>query len=134
VSRTAVETARFTRVFHGQPDQVSRARHEVARHLSACGCPVTDDVTLIVSEFAANAVLHSGSRDQFFTVRTELFPTYVRVEVEDLGGPWNLKPRDPDRPHGLDVVEALTGPDNWGVDGDETGRVAWCRLELAAQR
>jgi anti-sigma regulatory factor (Ser/Thr protein kinase) len=134
VSRAAVKTIRFTRVFHGRADQVSQARREVARHLSACGCPVTDDVILIVSEFAGNAVLHSGSRDQFFTVRTELFPTYMWVEVEDLGGHWDIKPRDTSRPHGLDIVEALTGADGWGVEetGDGT-RIVWARLELGGQ-
>ena len=34
----------------------------------------------------------------------------------------------PAGPHGLDVVEALTGPDNWGVAGGQAGRVVWCRL------
>jgi hypothetical protein len=32
------------------------------------------------------------------------------------------------------VVEALTGPDNLGVDGSERGRVVWARLELEAQQ
>jgi hypothetical protein len=56
------------------------------------------------------------------------------LEVEDLGGHWNLEPRDAARPHGLDVVEALTGSDNWGVDRGERGHVVWCRLELEGQR
>ena len=105
MTSTAVEVPRFTRVFRGRTDQVRQARLEVARYLSACGCPVAEDVTLVVSEFATNAVVHSASRDQFFTVRAELFPSYVRVEVEDLGGPWEPRVRDPVRPHGLDIVD-----------------------------
>ena len=119
-------------VFPGQPDQVRRARREVARFLA--GHPATDDAVLITSELASNAILHGGSKGQFFTVRTEIHADYLWLEVEDLGGPWNLKPRDTARPHGLDVVEALTGPDNWGVDRSQGGHVVWCRLELEAQR
>ena len=126
--RAAVETIRFTRVFHGRADQVSRARHEVTRHLLACRFPRTDDAVLLLSEFASNAVLHSASAGQFFTVRTELFAAYLWLEVEDLGGQWIMKLPDESRPHGLQVVEALTP--SWGVDGDEGGRVAWARLEL----
>ena len=128
----SVTTAtQYKGTFHGRADQVSAARHEVARHLLACGCPVTDDAVLIVSELAGNAVLHSASKGQFFTVRTEIFPAYVWVEVEDLGGDWTVKPPDESRPHGLQVVEALAGPDNWGVDGDERARVVWVRLVTA---
>ena len=47
--------------------EVSRARGAVARYLAAC--PVADDAVLIASELAANAVVHSGSRGQFFAVR-----------------------------------------------------------------
>jgi anti-sigma regulatory factor (Ser/Thr protein kinase) len=129
VPRAAVETIRFTRVFHGRADQVSHARHEVARHLLACRFPRTDDAVLVLSELASNAVLYSASADQFFTVRTELHAAYLWIECEDLGGQWELKPPDPDRPHGFDVVNALAGADGWGVDGDEGGRVAWARLE-----
>jgi hypothetical protein len=50
-----------------------------------------DDVILCVSELAANAVLHSNSRRPggTFTVRIESCPgAYIRIEVEDDGGPW----------------------------------------------
>jgi hypothetical protein len=77
-------------------------------------------------------VLHSASRGEFFTVRAELHADYVLVEAEDLGGPWRGRQHD-DRPHGLDVVEALTGPDSWGTEPtNDGGRVVWARLDLAA--
>jgi two-component sensor histidine kinase len=86
---------------------------------------------LIVSELASNAIVHSASRGEFFTIRAELHADYVWVEAEDLGGPWRCR-RHNDRPHGLDVVEALTGPDNWGTDStSDGGRVVWARLDLA---
>ncbi len=56
-------------------------------------------------------------------------PGYVWVEAEDLGGPWHCRPPD-GRPHGLDLVEALTGPDGWGVDTTTGGQVVWARLDL----
>ncbi len=127
-----MEAARHTGTYPGRPDQVQRARRDVARHLA--GHPATDDAVLITSELASNAIVHSDSKGVFFTVRAEIFPGYIWLEVEDLGGHWNLKPRDAARPRGLDVVEALADPDNWGMDGGQGGRVVWCRLELEAQR
>lgn len=128
---TAAGTREWAGTFTGTPSHVAHARHAVAGMLA--GYPRADDAILIVSELASNAVTHSHSKDQSFTVRAEIYPGYLWLEVEDHGGPWNLKPRDTDRPHGLDVVEALTGPDNWGVDGSEARRVVWCRLEPEAQ-
>jgi hypothetical protein len=75
---TAVEVPRFTRVFHGRTDQVRQARLEVARYLSASGCPVTDDVTLVVSEFATNAVI--------------FFPLSSCVVMAAIGGQVDLRP------------------------------------------
>jgi serine/threonine-protein kinase RsbW len=127
VSRTAAQAATgYTGVFRGRPDQVGHARHAIARHLA--GHPAADDAALIISELAANAVLHSRSAGQFFTVRARPDDTGLHVEVEDLGGPWHPAPRDTSRPHGLDVIEALTGPGNWGINGDGSGRTAWARL------
>ena len=118
----------YAGTYPGQADRVREVRRAVARHLA--GCPAVDDATLIASELAANAIVHSASQGQFFTVRVEQFPDYVRVEAEDLGGPW--RHRQPDhRPHGLDVVEALTGPDGWGIETTtDGGRIVWARLDL----
>jgi signal transduction histidine kinase len=116
----------YTGVFCGRPDQVSRVRREVARHLA--GHAAADDAVLIVSELATNAVLHSQSGGQFFTVRAYRHDTWCRLEVEDGGGPWDAGPRDSTRPHGLDVIQAVAGAGNWGVDGDGAGRVVWARL------
>ncbi len=52
--------------------------------------------------------------------------------MADLGGPWRRRQHD-DRPHGLDIVAALTGADGWGTEmtGDG-GRVVWARLSWQA--
>jgi anti-sigma regulatory factor (Ser/Thr protein kinase) len=126
--RQPATATHFTATYPGRADQVRHARRAVARHLA--GCPAKDDVVLIASELASNAIVHSASRGEFFTVRAELHADYVWVEAEDLGGPWRRAPHD-DRPHGLDVVEALTGPDNWGTEPtSDGGRVVWARLDL----
>jgi len=95
--------------------------------LSRWAAENADDAALIISELAANAVLHSQSGGQFFTVRADVHDTWCRLEVEDGGGPWDTGPRDRTRPHGLELIQALTGPGNWGVDGDSSGRVVWAR-------
>lgn len=114
--------------YPGTADQVSRVRRDVAAHLG--NGPATGDLVLIASELASNAVLHSQSSGHFFTVRCQAYPAYVRIEVEDLGGPWESRPPD-DRPHGLDVIDALAGPGNWGTETTAGGeRIVWARLEL----
>jgi hypothetical protein len=56
----------------------------------------------------------------------------VRIEVEDLGGPWRSGQPDV-RPHGLDIITALTGPDGWGADTTGQGnRIVWARLGQSA--
>jgi anti-sigma regulatory factor (Ser/Thr protein kinase) len=102
----------------------------VARYLA--GYPAADNAVLIASELSANVILHSRSRTEHFAIRAELHSDHVRIEVEDLGGPWRR--RQPDgRPHGLKVVEALTGPDGWGFATTTDGcRIVWTRLDLKA--
>jgi len=129
MSRTAAElTTWYQRTFHGRADQVARIRREIAAHLDAC--PAVEDAVLIASELASNAVTHSGSHGEFFTVRCQLYPDYVWIEVEDLGGEWHCRHPD-DRPHGLDIINALVGPDDWGVETTNDGdRIVWARLDL----
>jgi anti-sigma regulatory factor (Ser/Thr protein kinase) len=124
-----VATTCYTGIFPGRADQLHQVRRTVAQHLA--GCPAVADATLVLSELAANAIVHSASRGQFFTIRAEVFPDYVWVEAEDLGGPWRRRQAD-DRPHGLEVVEALTGAGGWGVESTTGGgRVVWARLDLS---
>ena len=74
-------------------------------------------------------MLHSASRHGgAFTLRAEVGRDRLRIEVEDGGGPWPDGRRDDGRPHGFDVVTAIAGAGNWGIDGDVRGRVAWARL------
>jgi anti-sigma regulatory factor (Ser/Thr protein kinase) len=110
---------------------VAQVRRDIAAHLA--GHPAADEAILVASELAANAVTHSASAGEFFTVRCEACPGFVWVEAEDLGGPWHCKPSD-DRPHGLDLIEALAGPDNWGTETtSDADRIVWARLDYPLQ-
>ncbi len=117
---------KYAGTFGGRTAEVSRVRREIARYLGEC--PVTDDVVFIAGELATNCVLHSHSRGGFFRVRCELSAGSVRIAVEDMGGPWRQRRHD-ERPHGLNIVEALAGPDAWGIEAvGDGGRIVWSRL------
>jgi len=122
--------SRHVGTYPGRADQLHHVRRAVASHLA--GCAAAADAVLVASELAANAIVHSRSRAGHFIIRTELHPDHVRIEAEDPGGPWRR--RQPDgRPHGLDMVEALTGPDGWGAETTTGGgRIVWARLDLSA--
>ncbi len=116
----------YWRTFPGRADQVSQVRREIAGYLGEC--PAADDMVLIADELAANAILHTRSRGSSFHIRCELTPGAARIEVEDMGGPWRQRTPD-DRPHGLDIIQALTGQHGWGTQASGTGgRVTWARL------
>jgi len=125
----AAGTHRYTGTYPADPAQVRHARAALAALLR--DCPRADDAILVASELATNSVRHSSSRDGGeFTLRAEARQDYVRIEVEDAGGPWHGGLCDDSRPHGFDVVKAIAGSQNWGVDGDTGGRIAWARLGL----
>jgi anti-sigma regulatory factor (Ser/Thr protein kinase) len=123
----AAGTRRYTGTYPADPAQVRHARAALAELLR--GCPRVDDAILIASEFATNCVVHSASRDGGeFTLRAEVHQDHIRIEMEDAGGRWPGGPHDDSRPHGFDVVDAIVGAPNWGIDGDARGRTAWARL------
>ncbi len=121
-STAARAPARYTGVFRGR--RIRAATRDVARYLRAVPA---NHRKVIASELATNAAIHSASQGRFFTLRCELHASHCRVEVEDLGGPWRRETGQ-DRPHGLDLVEALAGAGNWGVSGNSLGRTVWARL------
>ncbi|MGD0241213.1 MAG: ATP-binding protein [Streptosporangiaceae bacterium] len=91
----------------------------------SCGNPLGSSVN---RELAANAILHTRSRGSTFHVRCQLSPGAARIEVEDMGGPWRPRHQG-DRPHGLDIVQALTSLDEWGTQATSTGgRIVWAEL------
>jgi anti-sigma regulatory factor (Ser/Thr protein kinase) len=119
----------FSQAYSGQADQVREVRASLRKVLD--GCPMADDAVLLTSELAANAVMHSDSKqpDAEFVLRAEIFEgKYLRVEVEDQGGPWDLGfGRDSGRWHGLDLVDEMAS--DWGREGDSAGWVVWFRLD-----
>jgi anti-sigma regulatory factor (Ser/Thr protein kinase) len=97
------------------------------------GYALSDDLVLITSELATNAILHSrsGRPAGSFTVRVTLYPDdYAWVEVIDQGGEWTSDQRR----HGLTALASIAGDANWGIDGDEACHVAWFRLNWPEAR
>ncbi|MEV4753010.1 ATP-binding protein [Streptosporangium sp. NPDC049248] len=103
-------TEAFQRVFRGEAAHVSAARTWTLACLPAT-YRRADDVALVVTELATNAVLHSASAlpGATFTVRLELRQDGVEVTVTDAGAPL-VPARRPDADEygrGLAIVREL---------------------------
>jgi len=124
------EAITFERDYAGSVSEAQHVRADLAK--VAAECPAADELILVASELATNAVLHSRSGDpgRIFTVRVTLYlGEYVWVEVIDQGGPWVSDGPDDERGRGLTIVASIAGDGNWGIDGDTACRVAWFRLD-----
>ncbi len=114
------------RVFLGTCSQVHNVREFVAEIID--GCPVADDVILLASEIATNAVVHTASgKDGTFTVVVQPGDGMVRVEIHDGGSDTMPDIRSAEELAGsglgLGLVETLAT--RWGYLGDRDGRVVW---------
>ncbi|MGH3158983.1 MAG: ATP-binding protein [Streptosporangiaceae bacterium] len=119
----------FSRTYLGRADQVGHVREFVRGVLPASD--MADDAVVAVSELSTNSIRHSrsGQPGGLFTVGVVLRPGYyVRVEVSDDGGRWDVRVCGAERGRGLAIVAALAGEANWGVAGDETARTVWARF------
>jgi anti-sigma regulatory factor (Ser/Thr protein kinase) len=120
---------------------VPLVRDFVRRYLTRRHCPAeaVQDILVCASELAANAVLHSrsGLPGGHFSVEVVVDAgQWLRVSVEDCGGPWverdtgeeETSEEDAEFGRGLHVVSALSA--DMGITGDAFGRMAWfcCRL------
>lgn len=107
---------------------VARARGFVGQHLTEWGlAALRDDANVIVSELAANAVMHAGSA---YRILLALTPRGLRIEVHD-GGRGMPEPRSlaeaDERGRGLLMVAALAA--SWGTEWTEDRRkVVWAEL------
>jgi serine/threonine-protein kinase RsbW len=119
--------------YPGTPDQVGRVRADL--RLLLAGWPLADDVIAVVSELAANAVMHSDSRRPggTFTVRLGCRPgEHVRAEVADQGSAWHGDlARSTRDQHGLHIVLALATA--CGTSRDEAGTTVWFRIDHPAR-
>jgi anti-sigma regulatory factor (Ser/Thr protein kinase) len=118
------------RWFTGDASAVGQARRFVAGVLGE-DFPGLDDVLVLVSEVASNAVKHSASGDGgAFEVAVAVSGESVRVEVGDQGSGSEPRLADDQLPadvltggRGLRIVDMLAA--KWGHAGDELGRVVW---------
>lgn len=127
VGRTGDRHAKAS--FEADVSSVPQARAFVRRTLAEWGLTDSDEALLVVSELAANAVLHAGSA---YDVRLSSSPGLLRVEVFD---------RDPGTPEpqpfsstsesgrGVVLVSALAT--SWGIETDgRAGKVTWAELNV----
>jgi anti-sigma regulatory factor (Ser/Thr protein kinase) len=115
--------------FADDPRSASQARAFVREHLVAHGLEgLVDDVGLVVSELATNAVRHARTP---FTVSLTGAKDSVVVGVED--GSAGVPEQLPSRPHalggrGLDIVDQVSG--DWGVRAQGSTKSVWARFDL----
>jgi len=117
--------------FAQAPTSIRAARAEAVRHLHSWGLGACeDDVSLIVSELATNAVVHAESS---FTLRMKRSDRALRIEVTDCGS-GSPNPRVPDQAarggRGLHIITALTLA--WGLDREDACKTVWCEVPLQA--
>lgn len=121
----------YSAEYKGIPESVTRARHDLLRFLA--GCPAADTAALVISELAANAILHTRSAHGSFTVNAELFPGYCWLEVADEGGSWAPSPPGDPLPEdetgrGLHIVYAVSS--DVEISGSAAGRVIAARIDF----
>jgi hypothetical protein len=130
--QTAPATARtpaWHRTYPGLPAQARIVRADLRPLLARC--PAADDVLLLASELAANAIAHShsGRPGGTFTIRLSHEPgSGVHAEVADQGSTWpGDLPVCARPPHGLYLLLALSTA--CGARRDGHNRIVWFRLD-----
>jgi anti-sigma regulatory factor (Ser/Thr protein kinase) len=110
---------------------VAQARHFATAALDEWGI-VAEDIALLVSELATNAVLHARSD---FRIRLIAYEERVRVEVTDQNTrlpSFAVVPEDAYSGRGLMLVQASAAA--WGVEAhSEEGKTIWFEVPCTAK-
>lgn len=115
--------------FEATPESVAQVRRFVADTLSATTVgldELVDDVVLMASELATNAVRHAATP---YTVEIVETTDDIRVIVTDLGGgnPVRKSPAQTEiSGRGIVIIEALSS--EWGVDASPHATSVWFRV------
>jgi len=116
-------------MFEPDASQVALARRFATAALDAWGLEA-DDIELLVSELATNAVLHARSD---FCIRLMAFEDRVRVEVSDQNSrlpSFSVVPADAYSGRGLMLVQASAAA--WGVEAhSEDGKTIWFEVSCS---
>jgi anti-sigma regulatory factor (Ser/Thr protein kinase) len=119
---------RASRIFAPEASEVFAARHFVAWALDSWGIEC-EDLPLLVSELATNAVLHARSDFEVTVIRAD---QRVRVEVFDQNTrlpSFAVAPPDAYSGRGLMLLRELASA--WGVEShSDSGKTIWFELEL----
>jgi anti-sigma regulatory factor (Ser/Thr protein kinase) len=110
-----------------------RAARQLVREVMVDPTSLRDEIELIVSELAANAVLHAATP---YTVAVEGDERRLRVEVADGSPKMPYAEQGGDEHvedvgitgHGLEIVRTLA--DAWGSWRTDDGKVVWAEVLL----
>jgi anti-sigma regulatory factor (Ser/Thr protein kinase) len=118
-----------TGAFPAEPASIPASRHALAEFLAG---RVADDprsvAALLVTELASNALRHAATP---FTIRADLTPCHLRVEVADGTGdePVELAPA-PGEIGGRGILLVNRLADHWGSERTPDGKNVWFELYL----
>jgi anti-sigma regulatory factor (Ser/Thr protein kinase) len=124
-----------TRRFPAEPVSVAAARRFALERLPGASDDLRERVELMVSELAANCVVHADTGFEVSVVRSG---DHIRVEVTDASeGRPTVRWPDPLQPRGrgLQIVSSLA--DRWGVEESadgQPGKTVWFSLEWPDDR
>ncbi|MFD8825997.1 ATP-binding protein [Streptomyces sp. NPDC059605] len=128
--------AEFVQRFSATRRGARLARRLAVQQLDAWGTPygsgLSDALAVVVSELAANAVVHGLVPGRDFELRLVVSAGTLRVEVSDARGERGPELR-PFRPgaesgFGLHLVGALAT--SWGVEERVVGKTVWAELAM----
>ena len=115
------------RTFRADRGEVARARQFVVEATGARG-RAADDLALVTSELATNAVLLARSP---FVVRVAVSAGVARVQVrDDDGGSPRLRNGSTDDLDGRGISIISTVALRWGVEPDGAGKWVWADVGL----
>lgn len=116
-----------------EDESASRARRLVSAALNTWGLDhLSEAATLIVSEFVANAVQHSGCRLMRVSIsRPAEGRVHIAVADKSRAAPsLRFASSDEETGRGLVIVDALA--DRWDTDHRGWGKVVWAECALEA--
>ena len=119
---------RWRKAFPGEEWQLSAIRRWLTSLLPEC--PARDDVILVATELATNAVLHTKSgRGGLFDVEITWSEQVVRVAVADSGSPDSPRAvADPSGEHGRGLLVVAALSTRTGTYLDHGSRVVWADI------